>query len=71
MALPLHHSSRMRGQAMVNDLKKLNLGISKELKPIFVSVLLSVDKINEHYQLEMPDLDPSIAVHRLAVKPRT
>ncbi|KAM1444584.1 hypothetical protein ACFX2I_040717 [Malus domestica] len=39
------------GQAMVDDLKELNLGTSEELKPIFVSVLLSADEIEEYYHL--------------------
>ncbi|KAM2028577.1 hypothetical protein ACFX16_040186 [Malus domestica] len=69
---------------MVDDLKELNLGTSKELKPIFVSALLSTDEVDEHYQLfleykdffawtckEMPVLDLTIVVHRLAFKPRT
>ena len=38
-----------RGQAMVDDLKKLNLGTGKEHKHIFVSALLSVDEIEEYY----------------------
>ncbi|XP_050128475.1 uncharacterized protein LOC126605154 [Malus sylvestris] len=69
---------------MIDDLKELNLGTSKESKPIFVSALLSADKIDEYYQLlmeykdvfpwtykEMPDLDPTIAVRHLVVKPGT
>ncbi|KAM1067049.1 hypothetical protein ACFX2B_022137 [Malus domestica] len=69
---------------MVDDLKELNLGTSEEPKPIYVSTLLSADEIEEYYQLlmeykyvfawtfkEMPDLDPTIVVHRLAVKPGT
>ncbi|KAB2604851.1 hypothetical protein D8674_037138 [Pyrus ussuriensis x Pyrus communis] len=72
------------GQATVDDLKELNLGTSKEPKPIFVSALLSTDEIEEYYQLlleykdvfawtykEMPGLDPIIAVHHLAVRPGT
>ncbi|KAM1471166.1 hypothetical protein ACFXTN_038119 [Malus domestica] len=38
-----------KGQATVNDLNELNLGIKDELKPIFVSALLSADKIEEYY----------------------
>ncbi|KAM1049476.1 hypothetical protein ACFX2C_028577 [Malus domestica] len=71
------------GQATIDDLKELNLGTKEEQKPIFVSALLSVDEIEEYYQLlleyedvfawtykEMLGLDPVIAVHYLAVKPR-
>ncbi|KAM1940839.1 hypothetical protein ACFX13_028495 [Malus domestica] len=69
---------------MVDDLKELNLSTSEEPKPIFVSALLSTDEIEEYYQLllkykdifawtykEMPGLDPTIDVHRMAVKPGT
>ncbi|KAM1024583.1 hypothetical protein ACFX2C_037845 [Malus domestica] len=72
------------GQAIVDDLKELNLGTKNEQKPIFVSALLSADEIKEYYQLlseykdvfawtykEMPGLDHVIAVHHLTVKPRT
>ncbi|KAM2220054.1 hypothetical protein ACFX1S_019301 [Malus domestica] len=68
---------------MVDGLKELNLGTSEEPKPIFVSALLSADEIEEYYQLlmeykdvfaltykEMPGLDSTIVVHRLAIKPR-
>ncbi|KAM2685926.1 hypothetical protein EV2_008881 [Malus domestica] len=70
------------GQSTVDDLKELNLGTKEEHKPIFVSMLLSADEVEEYYQLlseykdvfawtykEMPGLDPIIAVHHLAVKP--
>ncbi|KAM1140181.1 hypothetical protein ACFX19_040976 [Malus domestica] len=69
------------GQATVDDLKELNLGTSKEPKPIFLSALLSADEIEKYYQLlleykdvfawtykEMPGLDPIIDVHHLAAK---
>ncbi|KAM1087467.1 hypothetical protein ACFX2B_012842 [Malus domestica] len=39
------------GQAIVDDLKALNLGTNEESKPIFVSALLSTDEIEEYYQL--------------------
>ncbi|KAM1179958.1 hypothetical protein ACFX2G_019469 [Malus domestica] len=70
------------GQAMVNDLKELNLGTNEEPKSIFVSASLSVNEIDKYYQLlleykdifswnykEMPCLNPTIVVHRLAIKP--
>ena len=72
------------GQATVDDLKELNLGTSKDPKPIYVSALLTADEIEEYYQLlleykdvfawtykEMPGLDPVITVHHLTVKPGT
>ncbi|KAM2431625.1 hypothetical protein ACFX1W_018917 [Malus domestica] len=81
MSLLRHYNSRMGGQSMIDDLKELNLGTKEEQKPIFVSALLSADKVDEYYQLlseykdvfawtykEMPDLDPVIAVHHLAVE---
>ncbi|KAM1172980.1 hypothetical protein ACFX2I_022995 [Malus domestica] len=84
MSLLHHHNLRMGGQATVDDLKELNLGTEEEQKPIFVSALLRADEIEEYYQLlseykdvfawtykEMPDLNPVIVVHHLAVKPGT
>ncbi|KAM2005296.1 hypothetical protein ACFX15_000500 [Malus domestica] len=67
------------GQATVDDLKELNLGIKEEQKPIFVSALLRADEIEEYYQLlseykevfawtYKESLDPVIDVHHLAVK---
>ncbi|KAM2298622.1 hypothetical protein ACFXTI_000575 [Malus domestica] len=67
------------GQATVDDLKELNLGIKEEQKPIFVSALLRADEIEEYYQLlseykevfawtYKESLDLVIDVHHLAVK---
>ncbi|KAM1520347.1 hypothetical protein ACFX1Z_023051 [Malus domestica] len=88
MSLLRHHNLKTgggeRGQAVVDDLKELNLGTNEEPKLIFVSALLSADEIEKYYQLlleykdvfawnykEMLGLDPTIIVHHLTVKPGT
>lgn len=66
----------------VDDLKELNLGKNEDPKPIFVSSLLSPNKVEEYYQLlleykdvftwtykDMPGLNHIIVVHHLSVKP--
>lgn len=63
-------------------MKELNLGTSKEPKPIFVGALLISDEAEEYHQLlleykdifawtykEMLGLDPVIVVHHLVVMP--
>ena len=65
----------------VDELKELNLGIDKEPRPIYVSSLLTLEEESKSFELlmdykvvfawtykEMPGLDPTIAVHRLAIK---
>ncbi|CAL8174006.1 unnamed protein product [Prunus armeniaca] len=72
------------GQATVDELKELNLGTNEDPRPIFVSALLNPSEQESYHQLlleykdvfawthkEMPGLDPKVAVHHLAVKPRT
>ena len=69
------------GQATVDDLKELNLGTSKEPRPIYVSSLLTLEEESKYFELlikykdvfawtykEIPGLDPTVAVHRLAIK---
>ena len=69
------------GQATVDDLKELNLGTNEEPRPIYVSSLLTPEEESKYFELlmkykdvfawtykEMPGLDPTVAVHRLAIK---
>ena len=69
------------GQATIDELKELNLGNDKEPHPIYVSSLLTPEEESKYFELlmeykdvfawtykEMPSLDPTIAVHRLAIK---
>ncbi|CAL2270748.1 unnamed protein product [Prunus armeniaca] len=73
-----------RGQAIVDELKELNLGTNEEPRPIFVSALLNPSEEESYHQLlleykdvftwtykEMSGLDPNVVVHHLAVKPGT
>ena len=66
----------MGGQAIVDELKELNLGTDKEPCPIYVSLLLTPDEESKYFELlmeykdlfawtykEMPGLDPIIVVH--------
>ncbi|KAM2066515.1 hypothetical protein ACFX1T_042980 [Malus domestica] len=39
------------GQAIIDNLKELNLGTSEEPKPIFVSALLNSDEAKEYHKL--------------------
>ncbi|KAL6316168.1 hypothetical protein AAG906_015998 [Vitis piasezkii] len=70
-----------RGQAIVDELKELNLGTNENPRPIYVSVLLSPFEEKSYFELllnykdvftwsykEMPGLDPKVAVHQLMVK---
>ena len=68
-------------QATIDDLKEINLGTTEEPRPSFISALL-IPKEEEGYlkllveykdvfawtYKEMPGLNPSIALHHLAVK---
>jgi len=69
------------GQAIVDDLKQLNLGTNEEPRPIYVSSALTLEEEKQYLELlsefkdvfawsykEMPGLDPKVAVHRLSVK---
>ena len=69
------------GQATVDELKELNLGIDEEPRPIYVSSLLTPEEESKYFELlmeykdmfawtykEMPGLDPIVAVHQLAIK---
>ena len=64
------------GQAIVDELKELNLGTNEDLRPIYVSMLLSHSEEKSYFELfldykdvfawsykEMPGLDPKVAVH--------
>ena len=68
-------------QATVDELKEINLGTTKEPRPTFISALLTPEKEEGYLKLlveykdvfawtymEMPGLNPSIALHHLAVK---
>ncbi|KAG9453148.1 hypothetical protein H6P81_006052 [Aristolochia fimbriata] len=69
------------GQATIDQLKKGNLGTEEDPRPTFLSTSLSVTEEKEYVPLlseykdvfalsytEMPGLDSTIAVHKLAVK---
>ena len=68
------------GQATVDELKELNVGTDEEPRPIYVSSLLMPKEESKYFELlmeykdvftwtnkEMPGLDPTIAVHQLAI----
>ena len=68
-------------QATVDELKEINLGTTKEPRPTFISALLTPEEEERYLKLlveykdvfawtykEMPGLNPSIALHHLAVK---
>ncbi|XP_030940238.1 uncharacterized protein LOC115965196 [Quercus lobata] len=69
------------GQATVDELKEINLGTAEEPRPTFISALLTPEEEEGYLKLlveykdvfawtykEMPGLNPSIALHHLAVK---
>ena len=69
------------GQATVDELKEINLGTAEEPRPTFISAFLTSEEEEGYLQLlgeykdvfswtykEMPGLNPSIALHHLAVK---
>ena len=68
-------------QVTVDELKEINLGTTKEPRPTFISALLTPEEKEGYLKLlveykdvfawtykEMPGLNPSIALHHLAVK---
>ncbi|KAI5316794.1 hypothetical protein L3X38_036501 [Prunus dulcis] len=68
------------GQATIDDLQDINLGTVDDPKPIFVSVSLTPQELEEYTQLlqeyrdvfawsyqDMPGLDPNVAVHKLGI----
>ncbi|KAG9453382.1 hypothetical protein H6P81_006286 [Aristolochia fimbriata] len=70
------------GQATVEELKKVNLGTTEDPQPTFLSASLTAEEEAEYMALlheyrdifawnyiEMPGLDPRVAVHKLAVHP--
>ena len=69
------------GQSTVDELRELNLGTSEEPRLIYVSSLLKPREESKYFELlmeykdvfawtykEMPGLDPTVAVHQLAIK---
>ena len=69
------------GQAIVDELKKINLGTTKEPRPTFISALLTPEEEEGYLRLlveykdvftwtykEMHRRNPSISLHHLAVK---
>ncbi|KAA0051508.1 ty3-gypsy retrotransposon protein [Cucumis melo var. makuwa] len=71
------------GQSTVDELKEVNLGTIEEPRPTFISGSLSSEEEGKSMSLlteykdifswsykEMPRLDPKVAVHHLAIKPR-
>ncbi|KAG9447596.1 hypothetical protein H6P81_013724 [Aristolochia fimbriata] len=69
------------GQATIDQLKKVNLGTEDDPRPTFLSASLSVTEEKDYMALlseykdvfawsytEMPGLDPTIAIHKLAIK---
>ena len=70
-----------RGQATVNELKEINLGTAEKPWPTFISAFLTPKEEEGYLKIlveykdvfawtykEMPGLNPSIALHHLAVK---
>ena len=68
------------GQATIDDLQEINLGTVDDPKPIFVSASLTPQELEEYTQLlqeyrdvfawsylDMPGLDPNVAVHKLGI----
>ena len=69
------------GQATIDELKEINLGIIEEPWPTFISALLTLEEEEGYLKLlveykdvfswtykEVPRLNSSIALHHLAVK---
>ncbi|KAG9458174.1 hypothetical protein H6P81_002682 [Aristolochia fimbriata] len=69
------------GQATIDQLKKVNLGTEDDPRPTFLSASLSVTEEKDYMSLlseykdvfawsytEMPGLDPTVAIHKLAIK---
>ena len=69
------------GHAIINELKEINLGTTEEPQPTFISALLTPEEEEGYLKLlveykdvfawtykEVPGLNPSIALHHLAVK---
>jgi len=69
------------GQAIVDELKKLNLGTAKDPRPIYVSIVLTSKEEKEYFKLlskyrdvfawsykKIPGLDPKVAIHNLAIR---
>ncbi|KAG9453311.1 hypothetical protein H6P81_006215 [Aristolochia fimbriata] len=69
------------GKATIDQLKKVNLGTEDDPRPTFLSASLSVTEEKDYMSLiseykdvfawsytEMPGLDPTIAIHKLAIK---
>ncbi|KAG9458311.1 hypothetical protein H6P81_002819 [Aristolochia fimbriata] len=68
------------GQATIDELKKIDLGMAEDPRPTFLSASLTAEEEAEYIALlceyrdifawsytEMPSLDPRVAVHKLAV----
>ncbi|KAG9439903.1 hypothetical protein H6P81_020068 [Aristolochia fimbriata] len=68
------------GQATIDQLKKVNLGTEDDPRPTFLSASLSVIEETDYMSLrneykdvfawsytEMPGLDPTVAIHKLAI----
>ncbi|KAH0707716.1 hypothetical protein KY285_010750 [Solanum tuberosum] len=71
-------------QSTIDDLKELNLGTLEDLRPIFISALLTPEEERKYFKLlvefkdvfawsyrEMPGLSPKIAIHHLGIKKGT
>jgi len=68
------------GQATIDELRKINLGTTKDPKSIFVSAILNDQELAQYEQIlqeykdvltwryqDMLSLDPNIVVHKLAI----
>ncbi|KAF7149768.1 hypothetical protein RHSIM_Rhsim02G0166900 [Rhododendron simsii] len=79
---PIPTQSEEGGQAIIDELRKVNLGDKGENKPTFISANLTEEEaqryisfLKEHRDVfawtynEMLGLDPGVAVHRLAIHP--
>jgi len=69
------------GPAIVDELNELNLGTEEDPCPIYVSTMLTPKEEKHYFHLvfeyrdvfawsykEMPDLDPNVALHNLAIR---
>ena len=70
-----------RVQAIVGDLKELNLATEEEYRPVYVSTMVKPKEEEKYFKVltkfkdvfrrsynKMPGLDPNVAVHKLSIK---
>lgn len=82
LVLPAPPELKDGGQATVDDLIEINLGLEDGFRPIFISARLSSEEQMQYQDFlrknwdvfawnysEMLGLDPNVAIHRLAIDP--